>query len=239
MKNFIKKLVSDFVFNNDLRDYENNKIIDRIKQKEKSIKILDAGCGSGLLLNDLSKYGFENLYGLDLNSVNVENASKNHHLKIKLGNVLNTGYEDNFFDVVICSHVLQIFDADKGFNLFKELGRILNPGGLLVIVTLNDFKRFFKHPENCRPYPPDAILRLINTHTSKVSAPIKDIDKDFPNLKFEKIWKRLNPLIHIESRTNTKINKLGMVINTLQYKFNLVNPLSFNAFIIFLEKKKI
>ena len=237
--NFLRKIATDFIYNNDLRDYENNNIIKEILKKEKNSSILDAGCGTGLLLNKIFEKGFSNLHGIDLNPKNVEIASNNDQFKIKLGNILNTGYENNKFDIIICSHVLQIFDADNAFNLFKELGRVLKPGGLLVFVTLNDFSRFFRHPENCRPYPPDSIFRLINNNTSKVSAPIKDIDINFPNLKYKKLWKRFNPLFNIESRDNSLINRVGILINTIQYKYNIINPFSYNAYIIYLEKTKI
>ena len=87
--------------------------------------------------------------------------------------------------------------------MFIELGKILKPGGILIICTLNDFKRFFKHPENCKPYPPDSIFRLINNITSKVSAPLMNLDSDFPKYKFIKIWK--SPTIHyfFSSRDNS------------------------------------
>jgi len=237
--NIFRKLAKQFIFNHDLRDYENKDIIKEIKKKNKNSIILDAGCGSGLLLYKFYKEGYQNLHGIDLNPENVKIASDYNLFDIKLGNILETGYENNKFDIIICSHVLQVFDADKAFNLFKELGRILKPDGLLVIVTLNDFKRFFRHPENCRPYPPDSIFRLISTNTTKNSAPIKDLDVDFPNLKYLKLWKRYNPIINIESRDNALINKIGILLNTIQYVFKLVNPFSYNAYIIYLKKLKI
>jgi 2-polyprenyl-3-methyl-5-hydroxy-6-metoxy-1,4-benzoquinol methylase len=236
--NIFKKLAKEFVLKHDLRDYENKNIIKEIIKRNKESKILDAGCGSGLLLYKFYKEGFKNLHGIDLNPENVKIANRYDLFEIKLGNILKTEYEDNQFDIVICSHVLQVFDAEKAFNLFKEFGRILKPDGLLVIVTLNDFKRFFRHPENCRPYPPDSIFRLISNYTTKNSAPIKDLDKNFPNLKYLKLWKRYNPIINVESRDNSLINKIGMLLNTIQYVFKFVNPFSYNAYIIYLKKLK-
>ena len=236
--NTVKDYILKFIYNNDLRDYENKAIINELPKNKKEISILDAGCGSGLLLNQLYEAGFTNLHGFDLNPVNVDLAIKNKNLKIKLGNVLSPGYEKDSFDIVICSHVLQIFNFNEAQKLFIELGKILKPGGILIICTLNDFKRFFKHPENCRPYPPDSIFRLINNITSKVSAPLKDLDTDFPKYKFLKIWKRYNPLFFLESRDNSLINKFGIVLNTFQYKYNIINTFSYNAYIMFLEKFK-
>ena len=74
--NAIKDYILKFIYNNDLRDYENRAIIKELPKNKKEISILDAGCGSGLLLNQLHEAGFTNLHGLDLNPLNVDIAAK-------------------------------------------------------------------------------------------------------------------------------------------------------------------
>ena len=85
--NTIKDYILKFIYNNDLRDYENKAIINELSKNKKEISILDAGCGSGLLLNQLYEAGFTNLHGFDLNPTNVDLAIKNKNLKIKLANI--------------------------------------------------------------------------------------------------------------------------------------------------------
>ena len=42
--------------------------------------------------------------------------------------ITNISYEDNFFDVILCSHVLEHIPDDR--KAMRELYRVLKPGGL-------------------------------------------------------------------------------------------------------------
>ena len=60
-----------------------NYILQLLKYENRTCKILDIGCSSGLLLNDLANAGFDknNLYGIDISKKAVENCKKNELLK--------------------------------------------------------------------------------------------------------------------------------------------------------------
>lgn len=94
----------------------------------KNITILDAGCGNGILLQRLSQAGYRKLNGIDFNehvtSINVA------HAQFKCGDLEETGYQDNQFDVIAILDVLEhIPDPTK---VILELKRILKPSGILL-----------------------------------------------------------------------------------------------------------
>ncbi len=89
-------------------------------------RILDVGCGRGLLLNALSDMGFVNLLGIDpFLAADVENENGVKLLKTSIHDV--TGE----FDVIMFHHAFEHI-SDPGPTL-KAVHRLLAPGGRCVI----------------------------------------------------------------------------------------------------------
>lgn len=127
--------------------YRWNDIIDYLfapeRKFQRKIKILDVGCGDGLLakyLNDRNEtldkpYKIE-YYGLD----NYKSYTKSKYLansKFILGDIGNMEslFDENYFDVVIASEVIEHIDeTDK---LIINIRRILKPEGFLYLTTPN------------------------------------------------------------------------------------------------------
>jgi predicted TPR repeat methyltransferase len=96
---------------------------------DKQARILDAGCGTGLVAEVLAKMGYDNMDALDYSQEMLDEAEKKglytKYIQADLSKPLD--FKDNEYDAVVCvgtftyGHV----DAD-GFN---ELVRITRPGG--------------------------------------------------------------------------------------------------------------
>tara|TARA_Y100000590_G_scaffold280376_1_gene314973 strand:- start:2290 stop:2919 length:630 start_codon:yes stop_codon:yes gene_type:complete len=72
-------------------------------QKNKDIKIYDAGCGTGLVGIELKKYGFSNIYGADLSKKLLDLVPKDLYNKIdKVDLNKEIQINDNFYDAVMC-----------------------------------------------------------------------------------------------------------------------------------------
>ncbi len=72
-------------------------------QKNKDIKIYDAGCGTGLVGVELKKYGFSNFYGADLSQKLLDLVPEGLYQKldkVDLNKKINE--EDNSFDALMC-----------------------------------------------------------------------------------------------------------------------------------------
>jgi len=92
--------------------------------------LLDIGTGPGRLLLEVHKLnpGFQ-LYGLDISQAMIELARQNLAgvtVDLKTVNVCETGYKDDFFDMVVCTGSFYLWDKpEQGLD---EIYRILKPG---------------------------------------------------------------------------------------------------------------
>lgn len=98
--------------------------------KKRKLKILDAGCGTGLFAKKLKAYG--EVYGIDMSEEALEFAKK-RGIKVKKASITRLPFADNTFDLVVSLDVLchrSIKDDDKAIKEFK---RVLKPKGYLVL----------------------------------------------------------------------------------------------------------
>ena len=94
-------------------------------------RVLDAGCGSGRLLDELTAYG--SVSGLDMNPDSVEVARGRGHADVQEGAVESLPWEDETFDLITCLDVVE-HTADDRVSM-RELRRVLVPGGRLLITV--------------------------------------------------------------------------------------------------------
>ena len=109
---------------------------------EDNHKILDVGCGTGLLSQEMNAYNFCQLYGTDISKTSLELAQKLNIYKglykAELGKTLE--FESNSFDAWVSTGVFT--RQQVPLNSFEELIRILKPQGLMAVVLRvedNDF----------------------------------------------------------------------------------------------------
>ena len=124
-------------------DYIKKSILKKFKKKIKdkslnNIKILDIGCGGGLLCEPLSKLGAD-VIGIDASEKNIKIA-KTHARKNNLKINYYCASPENFlykqkFDVVLN---MEIIEHVENVNVFlKESSKFLKKNGVMFIATLN------------------------------------------------------------------------------------------------------
>jgi len=96
--------------------------IEEIMRKHKYSKILDAGCGEGVLVEKYKKKGY-NIKGLD--------ANYSSELVIK-GDIKDIPFKDNEFDLVLCLDVLEHMNFSEHESAIKEIKRVVKKGGYIV-----------------------------------------------------------------------------------------------------------
>lgn len=103
------------------------------------LRVLDVGCGGGLLAEELARRGFE-VTGIDPAPESIETARKHASASgLSIDYEVGTGealpFPDGQFDHVTCCDVLEhVDDVDR---VIAEVARVLRPGGLFLYDTIN------------------------------------------------------------------------------------------------------
>ncbi len=115
------------------------------KESENTI-VLDVSCGTGLHLVMLCKWGFSGI-GVDISEQNIEEANRiaeesNVQSKINfiLGDIveINEVVKEQSFDFIyFIGNTLSIFDRHERNLIIQKLIQILNPGGKILIQSVN------------------------------------------------------------------------------------------------------
>ncbi len=104
-----------------------NKIIKLLNPQENDI-ILDMGCNKGSLVKALRNFS-NKVYGCDINEEAIKNSGIDG---LKIISVEKIDYNDNFFNKIISSHVIEHIDNLE--NTIREIKRILKPDGICVLI---------------------------------------------------------------------------------------------------------
>lgn len=96
--------------------------------------VLEVGCGSGYLLDNLRRMGWTRLKGVDFDSTAVEYA-RSKGLDVDCGGLEDVDLPDTSVDAVIMSHVIEHLYSPQ--DVLKRAFALLKPGGTLVLVTPN------------------------------------------------------------------------------------------------------
>jgi len=96
-------------------------------------RVLDVGCGRGVLLGALADHGFE-VHGVEMSAEAARGADPRARICIA-PRLAEAGYPDAHFDEVIVWHVLEHLRDPRG--TLAEIHRILRPDGRLVVAVPN------------------------------------------------------------------------------------------------------
>jgi SAM-dependent methyltransferase len=94
--------------------------------------ILDAGCGTGGLMQSLLKRGYRNVKGFDLSTDAIEICLE-RGLDVRKGDIteIDAVWRETF-DVVISNDVLCYLDEAQGRSTLLKVHAVLKPGGLFM-----------------------------------------------------------------------------------------------------------
>jgi 2-polyprenyl-6-hydroxyphenyl methylase/3-demethylubiquinone-9 3-methyltransferase len=127
------------VFNPIRVNYAKRVIDLTIKSSRGKTRVLEVGCGGGILSEEFSRLGYL-MTGIDPAEQSlrtaIEHASENN-LKINYltGFGENLPFESSSFDVVLCCDVLEHVQDLPG--VIDEISRVLRPGGVFIYDTFN------------------------------------------------------------------------------------------------------
>ena len=103
---------------------------------DKNIKILDAGCGSGLAGIELKKRGFTNIYGVDFSQSMLNLIPNNIYQTVELIDLNEPlKYDDNNFGAIICVGTFTYGHVKA--HALDEFIRVTNKNGYICF-TINE-----------------------------------------------------------------------------------------------------
>ncbi|HMD51218.1 MAG TPA: class I SAM-dependent methyltransferase, partial [Solirubrobacteraceae bacterium] len=96
-----------------------------------SVRILDAGCGSGRNMVELARHG--TVTGVELSETSACLARGRDAGEVVEGSVLEMPFADDSFDLAVSLDVIEHLEDD--FGALRELRRTVTPGGALLVTV--------------------------------------------------------------------------------------------------------
>ena len=109
-------------------------------------RVLDVGCGNGMVLEAISRQAHLELWGVEINSAAAA-AARAKGFQIHCGTLKNACLPEGEFDLIRLGHVLEHFPSPR--KELRQIRKLLKPGGVIVGETPNtvslDFKLFGRY----------------------------------------------------------------------------------------------
>ncbi len=153
----------------------------------KGKKILEAGCGSGVISAEIASLGSD-VHLLDISKEALEVAaasfsSRGVRGKFVQGDIFNLPYAEAAFDVVWNAGVMEHFEGEVQSKAIENLARIIKPGGFFVTFNPSEravFYRIGKRIAENRgtwPYGPEIPVKSLKDQCSEAGFFVK---KEYP-----------------------------------------------------------
>lgn len=142
-ENYEEKIKNCYSYSHIVRKNHINKMIDL-----KDGKIVDIGCGPGVITYNLLLRGYE-VWGIDISEAMINEARKKIEqtefkdtAHFSVGDITSLQLPNDYFDVVVCSGVLEYLE-NKDELAIKEIYRILKPNGFAIIAVPTPQKKYY------------------------------------------------------------------------------------------------
>ncbi len=110
------------------------KRLERVLKYQNPGRSLDIGCGTGILVEEAGKLGYES-HGIDVSAHGLSSRLLSLGDRFKQGTLDEVRYPDSHFDLVtLCDVIEHIYDPR---SFARSLSRIIAPGGILALATPN------------------------------------------------------------------------------------------------------
>lgn len=104
--------------------------INKINSKNEKLNILDAGCGTGKILENFNAY---KAYGIDFSEEALRFCNFRNLNNTLRASICDLPFKNNSFDIVTSFDVLCCIDVDYDMKILEELYRIMNKNGVLFL----------------------------------------------------------------------------------------------------------
>lgn len=187
--------------------------ISKFLPPKSEMKILDIGCGSGLMLNSLEKYG--QTFGMDMSDEAIAFSKEVFSGNIRQGSLPDrVPFENNYFDLVTALDVIEHIDNDA--DALKSLKSIISNQGK-AIITVPAFMFLWSHFDVINEHKRRYTLKELNT---------KLLEAGFKVEKISYYNTLLFPIVAVIRIINNLLNRHGssdldmpsLIVNTILKK---------------------
>ena len=127
-------------------------------------KVLDLGCGTGALLDQLRDCSAE-LWGLDVSQEGLKFCAIRGHKKLVLADATRIPFRQNYFDVITAIGLIEHLEDDQLF--LDEVRRLLKPNGMLILLT-SSFPYLWSMHDTANEHKRRYYLRELNRQINDV-----------------------------------------------------------------------
>ena len=189
--------------------------VDRYLPEGDQVKVLDIGCGSGLMLNALAKVG--QTFGMDMSDEAISFSKEIFDGRVEKGALPDqVPYQEDFFDLITALDVIEHIDDDVGS--ISAIRTLLVPGGKCIFTVpaymflwsahddMNQHKRRYTLPDlneklvqagftvekisyyNTLLFPAVFLVRMLNNVLQREGASDTDMPGSVMNYVLKKIF---------------------------------------------------
>ena len=111
-----------------------------------SDRILDVGCGTGVITSELNSLSEGHIFGLDILKAHLTLAQKYaSQAAFTLGDAHHIPYETGNFDITVC-HFLLLWVSNP-IKVVSEMARVTQPGGSVLVLAEPDYGGRIDYPD--------------------------------------------------------------------------------------------
>jgi SAM-dependent methyltransferase len=165
MKNQYKKIESLITLSREPFYKKTEKYISQLNNP----RILDIGSGDGEFAKTIGKV---ETFMVENNPVSVESLKK-HFPNVFQAKADKLPFDDEYFDLIHCSHLIEHLYPEEFYSFMKECDRVLRDGGFLCIAAPLMSPMFYWDLSHIKPYDPSIFKRyMVNGDESCTTRPL-------------------------------------------------------------------
>ncbi len=222
-----------------IRQYSTGSRVPFFKVAEKYLRldsrILDIGAGDGAFARAINR---PDTYMIDSNPKSVEQM-KDTFPNVSLGTIPPIPFEDGYFDMIHCSHIVEHLLPHELYDLMLEWDRCLANHGVIIISTPLMWDSFYNDLSHVKPYNPEVFRKYLTSGTQQCATrKLVSADYEVKELLYRY---QLAPVTNqrvfeVSTWWNKSIEWWWETMDKFRFKMGIRKPIP-NAYTLVLRKK--
>lgn len=149
------------------KNSELNNLFLLTKNMDKNTSILDVGCGVGNKIEELTRLGFKNITGVDINNKNVQIVNEKGFNALSVTD-FEQKYHGKKFDLIVFSHIVEHFQYNDLKIFIENYLQYLKSNSFVYISTPTLHRGFYDDFDHVKPYSHLSFLTMFSHHHRQI-----------------------------------------------------------------------